>query len=141
MTTSSKLLRTLATASASIAICLISLKIGFAIIAVLSTVLLKCASLKSIILKLTLIILRSLAFVSLFETSVLSITTLTMKRSVALIVSWGSVIIIVIIIVRAIICVRFLCLLGFRWVLSLFLRFFFRLTLPLVCLGFAHLNG
>ena len=46
MTTSSKLLRTLATASTSVAICLISLKIGFAAGAVLSTVLLKCTSLK-----------------------------------------------------------------------------------------------
>ena len=48
-------------ASASVAICLISLKVGFVIVAILSMVLLKCASLKLIVLKLTLIILRSLA--------------------------------------------------------------------------------
>ena len=128
MTASSKFLRTPAMASASVAICLISLKIGFAASAVLSMVLLKCASLKSIILKLALIILRSLAFVSLCETSKLSVTALTIKRSVALILTWGSIIIIVIIIVRAIICVSFVCLLCFRWVLSLILRFSFKFT-------------
>ena len=128
MTMSSKLLRTSAMASTSVAICLISLKIGFAAGAVLSTVLLKCASLKSIILKLTLIILRSLVSVSLSETSKLSVTTLTIERSVAMILTWGSIIVIVIIIIRAIIHVHFICLLGFRWVLSLFLRFSFRFT-------------
>ena len=128
MTTSSKLLRTLAMALASVAICLISLKVGFEVVAVLSMVLLKCASLKSIILKLTLTILRSLASVSLCETSKFLVTTLTIKRSGALTLTWGSIIIIVIIIVRAIICISFICLLGFRWVLSLFLRFSFRLT-------------
>ena len=46
----------------------------------------------------------------------------------ALTLSWGSIIIIVIIIVRAIICISFICLLGFMWVLSLFLRFSFRFT-------------
>ena len=121
-TTSSKLLRTLAKALTSVAICLISLKIGFAAGAVLSTVLLKCASLKSIILKLTLIILRSLASVSLCETSKLSVTALTIKRSAASILTWGSIVIIVII------RISFICLLGFRWVLSLFLRFSFRFT-------------
>ena len=128
MTVSSKLLRTLATALTSLAICLISLKIGFAAGAVLSMVLLKCASLKSIILKLTLIILSSLASVSLCETSRLSVTALTIERSVATILTWGSVIVIVIIIVRAIIRISFICLLGFRGVLSLFLRFSFRFS-------------
>ena len=80
-TTSSKMLRTMATALASVAICLISLKMGFVVIAVLSMVLLRCASLISIILKLTLTILRSLASISLCETSKLSVTTLTSKRS------------------------------------------------------------
>ena len=138
-TMSSKLLKTPATALASVAICLISLKIGFAAGAILSTVLLKCTSLKSIILKLMLIILRSLASVSLCETSKLLVTALTIQRSVAMILTWGSIIVIVIIIVRAIIHVRFICLLGFRWVLSLFLRFSF--PLPLVCFSFAPLNG
>ena len=115
-------------ALASVAICLISLKIGFTVIAILSTVLLGCASLISIILKLTLTILRSLASVLLCETSKLSVTALTIKRSVALTLTWGSIIIIVIIIVRALICISFICLLGFRWVLSLFLRFSFRFT-------------
>ena len=128
MTASSKLLRTPATASASVAICMISLKVGFAIVAILSTVLLECASLKSIILKLTLTILRSLASVLLCETSKLLAPTLTIKGSVALTLTYGSVSIIVIIIVRAIICISFICLLGFRSVLSLFLRFSFRFT-------------
>ena len=97
-TASSKLLRTLAMASASVAIYLISLEVGFVVIAVLSMVLLKCTSLKSITLKLILTILRSL-------TSKLSVTTLTIKRSAALTLSWGIIIIIVITIVRAIICV------------------------------------
>ena len=128
MTASSKLLRTPATASASVVICLISLKVGFAIVAVLSMVLLKCTSLKSIVLKLMLTILRSLASVPLCETSKLLVPALTIKGSVASTLTYGSVIIIVIIIVRAIICISFICLLGFRWVLSLFLRFSFRLT-------------
>ena len=128
MTVSSKLLRTLATASTSVAICLISLKIGFAAGAILSMVLLKCVSLKSIILKLALIILWSLASVPLCETSKLLVTTLTIERSAAMILTWSSIIVIVIIIVRAIICISFICLLGFRWVLSLFLRFSFRFT-------------
>ena len=93
MTASSKLLRTPATASTSVAICLISLKVGFAIIAILSTVLLKCASLKSIILELTLTILRSLVSVSLCETSKLSVPTLTIKGSAASTLTCGSIII------------------------------------------------
>ena len=84
MTASSQLLRTLAMASASVAICLIFLKVGFAVVAVLSMVLMKCASLKSIILKLMLTILRSLASVLLCETSKLLVTTFAIKRSAAL---------------------------------------------------------
>ena len=106
----------------------ISLKIGFAVIAILSTVLLVCASLISIILKLMLTMLRCLASVSLCETSELSVTALTSKRSMASTLTWGIVVIIVIIIVRAFICIRFICLLGFRGVLSLFVRFSFRFT-------------
>ena len=73
---------------------------------------------KSEILKLTLTILRSLAFVSLCETTKLLVTTLTIKKYVASTLSWGSKIIIVIIIVRAIICIS-----------------------HMVCFGFAPLNG
>ena len=127
-TMSSELLRTPAMASTSVVVCLTSLKVGLVAVAILHTVLLKCASLKSIILKLTLIILRSLASASLCETSKLSVTALTIKRSAAMNLTWGSIIIIVIIIVRAIVHVHFICLLGFRWVLSLILRFSFRFT-------------
>ena len=113
-TTSSKMLRTMAATSASIAICLISLEIGFAVIAVLSMVLLGCASLISPILKLTLTILRYLASVLLCETSKLSVTALTSKRSMALTLTWGIVIIFMIIVVRALICIGFICLLGYE---------------------------
>ena len=128
MTMSSNLLRTLATALSSVVICLISLKIGFAVSAVLSMVLLICTSLKLIVLKLTLIVLRSLASAYLCEASKLSVTALTIERSAATILTWGSIIIIVVIIVRAIISVGFICLLGFGWVLSMTLRFSFRFT-------------
>ena len=107
MTMSSDLLRTLAIASSSVVICLTSLKIGFAVGAVLGMVLLVCTSLKLIVLKLTL----SLASASFCQTSKLSVTTLTIKRSTAMILTWGSIIIIVVIIIRAIICVGFICLL------------------------------
>ena len=126
-------------ASASLAICLISLKVGFAVVAILSMVLLKCASLELIVLKLTLTILRSLASVFLCETSILSVTALTIKGSVASILAWGCIIIIVIIIVRAII--SFICLLGFWWILSLFLRFSFRFTSTSGLFQFCALNG
>ena len=109
MTVSSELLRTPATASASVAICLISMTVGFVIVAILSTVLFKCASLKLIVLKLMLTILRSLASVSLCETSKLSVPALTIKGSVASTLICGSVSIIVVIIVRAIICISFIC--------------------------------
>ena len=123
MTTSSEMLRSTATASASISIGMIPLKIGFLTIAILSTVLLWGASLIAIILKLTLTILRSLASISLCKPSKLSVSTLTIIRSVALTLTWG----IVIVIVRVFVCVSFICLLGFWWVLSLFLRFSFKL--------------
>ena len=127
-TTSSDLLRTPAMAPSSVVICLISLKIEFAVSAVLSTVLLICASPKLIVLKLTLIVLRSLASASLCEASQLSVTTLTIERSAAMIWTWGSIIIIVVINVRAIISIGFVCLLGLWWVLSMTLRFSFRFT-------------
>ena len=119
MTASSELLRTLATALASISISMIPLEIGLTIIAVLSMVLLWCASLIVIVLKLTLTILRSLASMSLNEPSKLLVSAMTIIRSVASTLTWG----IVIVIVRVFICISFICLLGFWWVLSLFLRF------------------
>ena len=128
MTASSELLKTPATTLTSVVIWLTSLKVRFVDVAILHMVLLICTSLKSIILKLMLIILRSLASASLCETSKLTVTTLNIKKSAAMTLTWGSIIIIVIIIVRAILCVRFICLLGFRWVLSLILRFSFRFT-------------
>ena len=128
MTVSSDMLRTPAITSSSVVICLISLKIGFAVSAVLSIILLICTSLKLIVLKLALIVLRSLASASLCEASKLLITALTIERSMAMILTWGSMIIIVVIIVRAIISIVFICLLGFWWVLSMTLRFSFRFT-------------
>ena len=128
MTTSSDVLRTPASALSSLVICLISLQIGFVVSAILITILLICTSLKSIVLKLALIGLRYLAFASLCEASKLSITTLTIEMSAAMIWIWGSIIIIVVIIVRAIISIVFICLLGFWWVLSMTLRFSFRFT-------------
>ena len=81
MTASSCLLRTPATASTSVGIWLISLEIGFAVATVLITAALVCASLKPLVLKLTLIVLRSLASALLCEASELSAITLTSKRS------------------------------------------------------------
>ena len=128
MTMSSDVLRTPALALSSVVICLISLKIGFVVSAILSMILLICTLLKSIVLKLVLIVLRSLASASLCEASKLSIAALTIERSVATIWIWGSIIIIVVIIVRAIISIVFICLLGFWWVLSMTLRFSFAFT-------------
>ena len=122
MTASSELLRSMATASASICITMIPLEIGFTAIAILCTILLWCASLIVIVLKLTLTILRSLASISLCELLKLLVSALTIIGSAASTLTWG----IVIVIVRVFICINFICLLGFWWVLSLFLRFSFR---------------
>ena len=124
MTASSELLSSMATASASIHITMIPLEIGFTTVAVLSTILLWCTSLIVIILKLTLTILRSLASILLCEPSKLLVSALTIIRSAALTLTWG----IVIVIVRVFICISFICLLGFWWVLYLFLRFSFRFS-------------
>ena len=124
MTTSSELLRSMATASASICISMILLEIGLMTIAVLSTILLWCTSLIAIILKLTLTILRSLTSISLYEPSKLSVSAWTIIRSVASTLTWG----VVVVIVRVFICISFICLLGFWWVLSLFLRFSFKFS-------------
>ena len=128
MTVSSNMLRTPATASSSVLVCLISLKIGFVVGAVLIMIILICTSQKPLVLKLTLIILRSLASASLCDAFKLLITALTIKRSVALILTWGSVIIIVVIIIRTIIQIGSFCLLVLWWVLSLTLRFPFWFT-------------
>ena len=111
-----------AMALASISISMIPLEIGFMTIAILSMILLWCASLIAIILKLMLTILRSLASILLYEPSKLSISALTIVGSVALILTWG----IVIVIIRVFICISFICFLGLWWVLFLFLRFSFR---------------
>ena len=70
-------------ASSSIGIWLISLEIGFALATELIIAVLIRASWKSIVLKLALIVLRSLASASLWEASELSVTPLTVNRSAA----------------------------------------------------------
>ena len=122
MTASSEMLRS--TATASVCVALIPLKIGLMSIGVLSTILLWCTSLVAIILKLMLTILRSLVSISGCKSSKLSVFALTIIRSAALTLTWG----IVIVIVTVFICISFICLLGFWWVLSLFLRFSFRFS-------------
>ena len=123
-TVSSELLRCTAMASASISISMVPLEKGLMTVATLSTILLWCASLIAMILKLTLTIQRSLAFILLYEPLKLSVSALTIIRSVASTLTWG----IVIVIVRVFLCISFICLLGFWWVLSLFLRFSFRFS-------------
>ena len=117
---SSKMFRS----SASISIHLVPLKIWLTCATILCTILLRCTSLIAIILKLALTILRSLASVSWYKPSKLSVSTLTIIRSAASTLTWG----IVVVIVRIFISISFICLLGFWWVLSLFLRFSFRFT-------------
>ena len=80
---SSKLLRTSALASASVCIYLVSLKIRFTCATILCMILLRCASVIVVILKLTLTILRSLSSVSWYKSSKWSVSTLTIIRSVA----------------------------------------------------------
>ena len=77
MAASSKLLRTSTPASASICIHLIPLKIWLTCTTILCTILLRCASLIVVILKLTLTILRSLSSVSWYKSSKLLVSTLT----------------------------------------------------------------
>ena len=115
-------------ASTSVGMWLISLEIGFAVATILIMATLICASLKPVVLKLALIVLRSLASASLCEASELLAATLTSKRSATLILTWGSIIIIMIIVIRVIVSVCFICLLVFWWVLSVTLRFSFRFT-------------
>ena len=122
--TSSRLLRSLTLASASICIHLIPLKIWLVCATILCTILLRCTSLIAVILKMMLNILRSLSSVSWYKSSKLSVSTLTIIRSMASTLTWG----IVVIIVRAFIIVSLIHLLDFWWVLSLILRFSFRFT-------------
>ena len=81
---SSKLLRTPALASASVCIYLVPLKIWFTCATILCTILLWCASVIVVILKLMLTILRSLASVSWYKSSKWSVSALTIIRSAAL---------------------------------------------------------
>ena len=124
MDASSKMLRSSAPALASVSIHLVPLKIWLTCATILYTILLWCASLIAIILKLMLTILRSLSSVSWYKPSKLSVSALTIIRSAALTLTWS----IVVVIVRIFLSISFICLLGFWWVLSLFLRFSFRFT-------------
>ena len=83
MGASSKLLRTPAPASASVCVYLVPLEIWFMCATILCTILLQCASVIAVILKLMLTILRSLASVSWYKSSKWSVSTLTIIRSVA----------------------------------------------------------
>ena len=78
---SSELLRTPNPASASIY--LVPLKLRFMCATILCTILLRCASLIAVILKLTLTILRSLSSISWYKSSRLSVSALTSIRSAA----------------------------------------------------------
>ena len=81
---SSKLLRTSAPALASVCVYLVPLEIWFTCTTILCTILLRCASVIVVILKLTLTILRSLSSISWYKSSKWSVSTLTIIRSVAL---------------------------------------------------------
>ena len=112
MTASSDVLRAPAMASSSVVICLISLNSVDMCLAEIdsSEIGVDCIE----------------ASASLCEASKLLFTALTIERSVAMILTWGSIIVIVVIIVRAIISIVFICPLGFWWVVSMTLRFSFR---------------
>ena len=102
---SSELLQSLA----SISIHLVPLKVWLMCATILCMILLWCASLIAIILKLMLTILRSLTSVPWCKPSKLSVSALTIIRSAASTLTWG----IVVIIVRIFISISFTCLLGF----------------------------
>ena len=82
--TSSELLRTPTPASASVCVQLVPLEIRLTCATILCTILLQCACLITVILKLMLTILRSLSSISWYKSSKLSVSTLTIIRSVAL---------------------------------------------------------
>ena len=83
MGTSSKLLRTPAPASASVCVYLVPLEIRFTCATILCMILLQCASLIAVILKLMLTILRSLSSISWYKSSKWSVSALTIIRSAA----------------------------------------------------------
>ena len=83
MGTSSKLLRTPAPALASVCIYLVPLEIWFTCATKLCTILLQCASVIAVILKLMLTILRTLSSISWYKSSQWSVSTLTIIRSAA----------------------------------------------------------
>ena len=83
MGASSELLRTLTLASASVCIELVPLEIRLTCATILCMILLWCASLIVVILKLMLTILRSLSSISWYKSSKLSVSTLTIIRSAA----------------------------------------------------------
>ena len=121
---SSELLRTLTPASALICIELVPLEIQLTCTTILCMILLWCAPLIAVILKMTLTILKSLSSISWYKSSKLSGFALTIIRSAASTLTWG----IVVIIVGAFIIIVLFHLLDFWWVLSLILRFSFRFT-------------
>ena len=83
MGASSKLFRTPAPASASVCVYLVPLEIWFTCTTILCTILLWCASVIAVILKLTLTILRSLSSISWYKSSKWSVSALTIIRSAA----------------------------------------------------------
>ena len=83
MGASSKFLRTPAPALASVCIYLVPLEIRFTCATILCTILLRCASLIAVILKLMLTILRSLSSISWYKSSKWSVSALTIIRSAA----------------------------------------------------------
>ena len=83
MGVSSKLLRTLAPALASVCVYLVPLEIWFTCATILCMILLWCASVIAVILKLTLTILRSLSSILWYKSSKWSVSTLTIIRSAA----------------------------------------------------------
>ena len=92
---SSELLRTPTPASASVYVQLVPLEIWLMCATILCVILLWCVSLIAVILKLTLTILRSLSSILWYKSSKLSVSTLTIIRSVASTLTWGIVVIIV----------------------------------------------
>ena len=83
MGTSSELLRTPTPALALICIQLVPLEIWLTYTTILCTILLWCTSLIAVVLKLMLTILRSLSSISWYKSSKLSVSALTIIRSVA----------------------------------------------------------
>ena len=82
MGASSELLRNPTLASALVCIYLVPLKVRFTCATILCTILLQCTSLIAVILKLMLTILRSLSSISWYKSSKLSVSALTIIRSV-----------------------------------------------------------